>query len=96
MPRAYIAQLIIDPSVRAKILGKHAPLTPEDVEEVLIYGRVTKAGWKEDDEHGLRLVVEASTHAGVEFIAYLMPANEIDPEEGTFVLKSAMPTRKGT
>lgn len=92
MPRVDIARLVIDPSVREKIRRKHPPLTPEDVEAALLYGRVTSAGWEDDEEHGRRLVVVTRTYARVEFVAYLMPVNEHDPEEGTFVLKTAMPT----
>ncbi len=85
--------MIIDPSVREKILERHAPLTPEDVEAALIYGRVTRAGWENHETHGRRLVVVTRTYARVEFVAYLLPANEGDPDEGTFVLKTAFPTQ---
>lgn len=93
MLRVDIARLIIDPSVREKIRRKHAPLTAEDVEAALVYGRVTSAGWEDHETHGRRLVVVSRTYARVEFVAYLMPANKDDPEEDTFVLKTAMPTQ---
>jgi hypothetical protein len=86
-----VAVLIVDESIEAKIRDKHFPLTAEDVRQTVVYGRVISAGWDDSDEHGLRLVVRATTYGGVEFIAYLMPANEGDPEEGTFVLKTAIP-----
>jgi hypothetical protein len=86
-----VAVLIVDEPIEAKIRDKHFPLTAEDVRQAVVYGRVISAGWDDSDEHGLRLVVRATTYAGVEFLAYLMPANEGDPEEGTFVLKTAIP-----
>jgi hypothetical protein len=90
--RVDVAVLIVDESIEEKIRDKHFPLTAEDVRQAVVYGRVISAGWDDDEEeHGLRLVVRATTYAGVEFIAYLMPANEGDPEEGTFVLKTAIP-----
>lgn len=91
MPRVDIAVLIIDPSVEAKIRSKHAPLTAEDVRAALLYGRHVSTGWEDHALHGRRLIAEASTYAGIEFVAYLLPANEGDPEEGTFVLKTAIP-----
>jgi hypothetical protein len=86
-----VAVLIIDESVAAKIHIKHSPLTAEAVREAVVYGRVIRAGWQDSDKHGLRLVIQSTTFDGLEFIAYLMPANEGDPAEGTFVLKTAFP-----
>jgi hypothetical protein len=86
-----VAVLIVDEPIEAKIRDKHFPLTAEDVRQAVVYGRIITASWDDSDEHGLRLVVRATTYAGVEFLAYLMPANEGDPEEGTFVLKTAIP-----
>jgi hypothetical protein len=86
-----VAVLIIDETVERKIRDRHFSLTADDVRAALVYGRVTSAGWEKSDEHGLRLVVRTTTHAGIEFIAYLMPASEDDPDEGTFVLKTAFP-----
>lgn len=57
----------------------------------LVYGRKVATRWRDDELHGRRLVAEASTYAGTKFVAYLLPANESDPEEGTFVLKTAIP-----
>lgn len=91
MPNVDIAVVIIDPSVWSKILAKHSPLTPEDVRTALVYGQVTEAAWDEDEVHGRRLVVRTTTYSGTEFVAYLLPANEDDPDEGTFVLKTAIP-----
>jgi hypothetical protein len=89
--RVDVAVLIIDESIEAKIRDKHFPLTAGDVRQALVYGDFISSGWDDSEEHGLRLVVRAVTYAGTEFIAYLMPANEDDPEEGTFVLKTAIP-----
>jgi hypothetical protein len=91
VPKVAIADLIIDPSVSKKIRDKHPPLTAEDVRVAVVFGRNIVARWEDDEVHGLRLVVRAATYVGVEFIAYLMPANDGDPEEGTFVLKTAIP-----
>jgi hypothetical protein len=91
----HVADVIIDGPVAEKIRDKHPPLTAETVRQALIYGRVISAHWDDSDEHGLRLVVRTTTYAGVEFLAFLMPANEGDPEEGTFVLKTAFPKTHG-
>jgi hypothetical protein len=91
VPKVDIAVVVIDPSVEAKIRTKHFPLTAEDVRAALVYGRDVETRWENHETHGLRLVARASTHDGVEFIAYLLPGNEGDPEEGTFVLKTAIP-----
>lgn len=91
MQKVDVAVLIVDESIEAKIRDKHFPLTAEDVRQALVYGHVISSSWADDAEHGVRLVVRAETYDRVEFIAYLMPANEGDPEEGTFVLKTAIP-----
>ena len=91
MSKVDIAVLIIDPAIETKIRTKHAPLTGQAVQQALVYGRAVETRWDDDPEHGRRLVAEARTYAGVEFIAYLLPANEGDPEEGTFILKTAIP-----
>jgi hypothetical protein len=94
VPDVSIAVVIIDPSIEEKIRTKHAPLTGEDVRQALVYARDVEAGWEDDPEHGTRVVAHASTYSGTEFVAYLMPANEGDPEEGTFILKTAIPETK--
>jgi len=86
-----VAELIIDGPIVAKLHSKHNPLTADEVREALVYGRYISSGWDHDEEHGLRLLVRTTTVRGTEFTAYLMPANEHDPEEGTFVLKTAIP-----
>jgi hypothetical protein len=86
-----VAQVIIDASIVAKLQSKHNPLTADEVREALVYGRYSSSGWDDDEVHGLRLVVTTTTLGGVEFTAYLMPLNPNDPEEGTFVLKTAIP-----
>jgi hypothetical protein len=93
--RVYVAELIVHQSIEAEIRDKHSPLTAEAVRQALVYGRPISAAWDDSDKHGLRLVVRATTFDGIEFVAYLMPANEDDPEEGTFVLKTAIPRQSG-
>ena len=91
MPDFPIAVVLIDPPIEEKLRTKHSPLTAETVRQALIYARDVDAGWEDDPEHGRRLVAHASTYGGIEFVAYLIPANEGDPEEGTFILKTAIP-----
>jgi hypothetical protein len=91
VPKVDVAKLIIDPSVEAKISTKHAPLTGEDVRDAVLYGRGISVRWEDHETHGRRLVVTATTRQGTKFVAFLLPANEGDPEEGTFVLKTAIP-----
>jgi hypothetical protein len=86
-----VAVLIIHPWVGQKIRTKHAPLTAEDIRSAVIYGRDVVAGWQDHEKHGRRLVVKARTLGGIEFIAFLLPLDENDPEEGTFILKTAYP-----
>jgi hypothetical protein len=64
-----------------------------DIAEVLalIYSRGVRVRWIEDEEHGRRLAAWASTVRGPQFVAYLSPVNENDPEEGTFMLRTAIP-----
>lgn len=85
-----VAVLIIDPSIEAKIRAKTPPLTGDEVREVVVYSRDAQARWDEDDEHGTRLIVQGTTYAGRPVIAFCMPANPGDPEEGTFILKTAL------
>lgn len=91
VPEVYVAVLIIDPSIEMKIRAKHPPLTGDEVREALVYRADLEAGWEDHEVHGRRLKVRTTTYSGVEFIAYLLPANEGDPEEGTFILKTAIP-----
>jgi hypothetical protein len=44
-----VAKLIIHPSVEAKISGKHAPLTAEDVRVAVVYGRNISARWEDHE-----------------------------------------------
>lgn len=85
-----VAWVIIDDSIEAKIRAKDPPLTGTEVREATVYAKDSQAGWDDDEEHGLRLVVQGKTYAGRSVIAYLIPLNENDPEEGTFKLKTAM------
>jgi hypothetical protein len=85
-----VAVLIIDESIEAKINAKIPPLTGAEVREVAIYARDARTNWSPHPVHGLRLVVQGRTYRGRLIIAYLMPLNEHDPEEGTFKLKTAM------
>jgi hypothetical protein len=87
----YVAVLIVDEPVEDKIRTKHFPLTAQAVRQALIYGRDVQTRWEDHEVHGRRLVARATTKSGVEFVAYLLPTNEGDPEEGTFILKTAIP-----
>lgn len=91
MPKVYVAVLVIDPPIEAKIRGKDPPLTGDDLRAAILYSKDTRTAWEDHEIHGRRLVAAGRTYDGVEFIAYLLPANEGDPEEGTFVLKTAIP-----
>jgi hypothetical protein len=93
VPKVDVAALIIDESVAVKIRTKHPPLTAEDLRAAILYSRNIQTRWQEHEEHGRRLVVRGRTYQGVEFVAYLLPAVEHDPEEGTFVLKTAIPMK---
>lgn len=84
-----VAVLIIDASVEAKIKQKHN-LTPVEVREAVVLAPDAETAWDEDPTHGLRLVVGGTTYTGRPVIAYLVPLNENDPEEGTFKLKTAL------
>jgi len=84
-----VAVLIIDASVEAKIKEKHK-LTPAEVHEAVRLAPDAQAAWDDDPEHGRRLVVTGTTYMGRPVIAYLVPLNENDPEEGTFKLKTAL------
>jgi hypothetical protein len=90
VPKVNVAELIIHESIAAKIRSKHAPLTPEDLRAAILYGRDTRTRWQDHEQHGRRLVVNGTTYEGIEFVAFLLPVNEHDPEEGTFVLKTAI------
>jgi hypothetical protein len=84
-----VAVLIIDASVEAKIKQKHN-LTPTEVREAIVLAPNAQAVWDGDPKHGRRLVVSGTTYTGRPVIAYLVPLNENDPEEGTFKLKTAL------
>lgn len=83
-----IAVVIIDPPIEGKLRLKHG-LTGDMIREALVYRSDIRARLVTDDVHGERLEVRATTYSGTEFIAYLLPANEHDLGEGTFVLKTA-------
>jgi hypothetical protein len=87
--RIVVADLIIDPSVEAKIRRKHG-LTGAEVKQAVVYAKDLQAEWQDDPERGRRLVVQGTTYLGRPFIAYMVPLNEHDEEEGTFKLKTAI------
>lgn len=91
MQEVYVAVLKVDPAIETKIKTKHAPLTAQAVQQAVVYGRDIQTGWEDHPEHGRRVVARGKTRAGTEFVAYLSPANENDPEEGTFFLRTAIP-----
>ena len=86
-----IAEVLCDDNIVEKIRVKHPPLTFADVRQALIYSRDVRVRWIDDAEHGRRLAARGRTIQGTQFIAYLSPANEDDPEEGTFRLRTAIP-----
>ncbi|MFG1707156.1 hypothetical protein ACFLIM_28570 [Nonomuraea sp. M3C6] len=86
--RVYIAEVIIPPEKEEKIRKKH-DCTGDDVREALIYGMDVVAEWVDDDIHGERVEAKAVFWNGRPFVAYLDPRNPNDPNEGTFVLRTA-------
>jgi hypothetical protein len=87
----YVAELIIPPTVEAKIRTKpNHNLTGTEVREAVLFAKDTQAGWVEDDKHGRRLMAKGTTYRGRPVIAYMDPLNPNDEEEGTFVLRTAM------
>ena len=91
MARVVVAQLRISPYVEDKINGKH-DLTAVEVREAVLYARDASTEWQEHPEHGRRLVVRGTTYMGRPVIAYMTPANDNDPDEGTFDLKTVLTT----
>lgn len=89
--RLVIAVLIIDASIEAKIKEKHN-LTPAEVREAVLLDPDVQAEWlPPDEEHPRRrLKVAGTTYLARLVIAYLLPANEYDENEGTFVLMTAL------
>ena len=86
-----VAELIILPHIEAKIKEKpNHQLTAVEVREAVIYAQGSTARWVEDEEHGRRLVVRGRTYRGRPVIAYMDPQNPNDPDEGTFVLRTAL------
>ena len=86
-----IADLIISPEVEAKIRQKpNHRLTGQEVREAVVYAVDAQARWVEDERHGRRLMVRSSTYKGRPVIAYMIPQNPDDENEGTFVLLTAM------
>jgi hypothetical protein len=86
-----IAEVLCDDPIADKIRDKHPPLTFPTVRQALVYASDVEARWDEDPEHGRRVVARGRTYGGTQFVAYLSPLNENDPEEGTFKLKTAIP-----
>jgi hypothetical protein len=86
-----IAEVLCEDKIVEKIRDKHPPLTFADVRQALIYARDVRVSWVEDDEHGRRLAARGRTLKGTQFIAYLSPVSENDPEEGTYKLRTAIP-----
>jgi len=86
----YAAVLIIDPSTEAKLRTKHG-LTGSQVREAVLLGAHIEARWQDHPEHGERWLVRGETYDGTELLAIVIAANQI--EDGTFVLKTAIPHR---
>lgn len=81
----YIAQVLIDPSIEAKIKTKHN-VTSDDVRSALEYPARVSAAWEEHPDHGRRLVASGTTRTGRPILAWLEPVDETD---GTWRLRSA-------
>jgi hypothetical protein len=87
--KVVVATLIIDPQIEAKIREKHK-LTAAEVKEAVIYARDAQAEWEDHPDYGRRLVVQGTTYRGRPVIAYLVPLDESDEEEGGFRLRTAL------
>lgn len=93
MANVVIAELIIPAEVEAKIRQKpNHRLTGQEVREAVIYAADAQAKWVEDETHGLRVEARGSTYLNRPVIAYMVPQNPNDEDEGTFILTTAMAT----
>jgi hypothetical protein len=88
MARYYVAELIIDDSIAAKIGQDDRWLTCAEVEEVVLWSRDAVTKWDHDEVHDRRLIVRGETFQGRKVIAFLMP---VDEPARIFKLKSAWP-----
>lgn len=87
MARIYIAQIEISSAMAVKIQSKHG-VTPAEVREACqAPNRYTSAGWSNEPERGLRLIVFGSSAAGRRLKIVLFP---VDIDEGIYRLGTAL------
>jgi hypothetical protein len=86
VPRVYVADLLIDDSIEAKLHRKSPPLTGGEVREVVLWSRDATTRWHAHPVYGRRLVVRGTTYQDRKIIAYLKP---LDEAEGIFELGTA-------
>jgi hypothetical protein len=81
----YIAQIVIDASIVAKINSKHN-VTREEVVEAIQWPAATRAAWEDHPLHGRRLIASGRTASDRRILAVLQP---VDAADGTWRLRSA-------
>lgn len=81
----WIARIVFDPEVAAKLRSKHSVDTWE-VEEACTLGAHREARWHTHPVYGRRLLVRGTTYAGSTILAYLKP---IDERDGTWECRTA-------
>jgi hypothetical protein len=84
-PSVWIARIVFDPRVVAKLLDKHGVASWE-VEEACVLGSHREARWHTHPEFGRRLLVRGKTYRGDEIFAYLVP---IDEQDGIWECRTA-------
>ncbi|MFC8130523.1 hypothetical protein [Streptomyces sp. NPDC057302] len=87
MARIYIAEIRISDTMAEKIQSKHG-VTPAEVREACqAPSRYTKAGWSDEPERGLRLIVHGESEAGRYLKIVLFP---VDIADGIYRLGTAL------
>lgn len=86
MESEWIAFLIFEPAVSAKIRSKHN-LSEEEVRHAVCFGRHREARWHVHPDYGARLVVKGDTADGSPVIVYLRP---VDRTDGTWECRTAI------
>jgi hypothetical protein len=85
----YIGQVIIDPSIVAKLNTKHQ-VTQDELREALQWPASVHVAREVHPEHGPRWIAVARTGASREIIATLLPAPEWEGDAAdTWVVKTA-------
>lgn len=84
----YIAEVIIDPPIEAKIQGKHN-LTAAQVREAIQYPAKAESAFDSNEEHGPRWLVVGECD-GRSIVAAVLPVPSYEgPNAETWVLKTA-------